>query len=1101
VRKLMMAGNPLSNPFPGLRPFECTETHLFFGREAQKRDVIRRLSRNHFLAVVGDSGTGKSSLVRAGLLPVLQAGLLSSAGSEWRIAILQPGNDPIGNLAKALIQASAPISDADEVEEALVEAGLRRSSLGLLETARSRLGWQKRPQLAQKTSRSNLLVVVDQFEELFTQKGLGGGTPGEEDSVLFVNLLLRVLEQGADRIYILLTMRSTFLGDCWQFHGLPEVLTDHQYLVPRMTRDEQREAITGPVAVAGGQITGPLVNQLLNDAGNSQDQLPILQHALMRTWDHWIKRHNGTGQLDINHYLEIGGMAGALSRHADEAYTELDERGRKIAEAMFKRLTRRRPDNQDVRDPVELRELQEVVGADGRDVELVINAFRGVGRLFLLPAPAVPLEPGSVINISHESLIRNWDRLRKWSDEEAESGEIYSRLAETALLYNAGKEALYRAPALQNALFWRERAKPSLLWARRYHPAFQPAMDFLDRSQRRYLTRRLLLLLVVSAAFLATAILTTYAFRQRRIADERRIQTEVLSYVANVRAAQQAVAGANYDLATELLDNCLPKVGERDRRQFEWYYLSGHGIFTIDAGEPVRAAAFSPDGARVVIGGDGPIGQIWDTSSGLELVTLKGHEYALTCVAFSPDGQMVATASRDKTARLWDPHSGESLSILSGHQGVVTSVAFSPDGTRVATGSYDNTARIWDRASGGEVRVLWGHTESVLSVAFSADGKRLVTGSADRTARVWDLDSGQCLTTLEGHQDGVSSAKFSPKGSQIATGSYDGRVMIWEAASGRRVSALDGHQGLVLSVAFSLDGSRLLSSTDNNTAQLWDVNLSQELGALSGHQDLVASAQFALDGRKVLTASADHTVRIWEAQPSRELITLKASGTALFSAVFSPDATRIATAGADQVARIYDASSREVLASLTGHEADIRSVTFSPNGESVVTASSDGTARVWDPVSGRQIAKLNVNQVSVRCVAFSPNGNRIITGGGDNLANVFEVATGRELLVIRGHSSYVSSAGFSPDGEKVITGSGDHTARVWSMKSGRQLLMLQGHDGPVLAVAFSPDGNNGVLIGVVYTRREESSERRYRRRCEDMGCSLGNILKLIFQTE
>lgn len=481
-----------ANPFPGLRPFESNETHLFFGRDGQSEELLRRLKRTRFLAVVGTSGSGKSSLVRAGLLPALQGGLMASAGSDWRIAILRPGSDPIGNLARALASPSVLGSRAEkdaDIQAVMAETTLRRSSLGLVELvsrARTKLDERGQPIFPEY---ENLLVVVDQFEELFRFKQLIEEETTKEDAAAFVRLLLEAVGQKTEKIYVVLTMRSDFLGDCSQFWELPEMINNGQYLIPRMTRDERREAISGPVAVGQGAISEPLVNQLLNDVGDNPDQLPILQHALMRTWDYWLSHRRNGNPIDIPDYNAIGGMSEALSRHADEAYAELNDRQQAIAEKLFKGLTEKGTDNREIRRPMEVGEICELTGADEAAVIAVVEVFRREGRSFLMPPPTdaltgalVPLNRESLIDISHESLIRNWNRLKTWVDEEARSARIYRRLADTAVLHKEGGAGLWRDPDLGVALTWREQSNPNQVWAKRYHPEFPLAMSFLDES-------------------------------------------------------------------------------------------------------------------------------------------------------------------------------------------------------------------------------------------------------------------------------------------------------------------------------------------------------------------------------------------------------------------------------------------------------------------------------------------------------------------------------------------------------------------------------------------------------------------------------------------
>lgn len=473
----MISSKPVKNPFPGLRPFETDEYRLFFGREGQADELLTRLQRTRFLAVVGTSGSGKSSLIRAGLMPALRGGMMKGAGSGWRIGVMRPGGDPMGNLAVELVRkdvlseagAGLPESEA----EAVIEATLRSGSLGILNVARqARLGEHEK-----------LLLVVDQFEELFRFRAAHEGSSVDVASA-FVKLLLEAAQQRELQIYIVLTMRSDFLGDCAQFQGLPEAINDGQYLIPRMTRDERRFAVTGPVGVTRGKISEPLINRLLNDVGDNPDQLPILQHALMRTWEYWQAHRRDGEPLGLEHYQAIGTMSDALSRHADEAFNELpDEKSRKIAELLFKALSDRGADNRETRRPTRLDTICKITGASLQEVITVIDIFRGGGRSFLMPPAGTELRPDSVIDISHESLIRNWERLKQWVNEEGTSVRIYRRVAETAMLHREGSEGLMQDPALSFALDWRDKSHPNAAWGERYHPEFETAMTYLEQSR------------------------------------------------------------------------------------------------------------------------------------------------------------------------------------------------------------------------------------------------------------------------------------------------------------------------------------------------------------------------------------------------------------------------------------------------------------------------------------------------------------------------------------------------------------------------------------------------------------------------------------------
>jgi tetratricopeptide (TPR) repeat protein len=473
----------ITNPFPGLRPFETDEYRLFFGREGQSDALIERLQRARFLAVVGTSGSGKSSLVRAGLLPALRGGMMAGAGAGWRVAVMRPGHDPIGNLARELagegVLAELGAGLARAEGEAVVEATLRRGSLGLVDAVRqARIG-----------AHEKLLVVVDQFEELFRFRTARMATDTDDDASAFVKLLLEARQSDKPPeermpIYVVLTMRSDFLGDCAQFQGLPEAINDGQYLIPRMTRDERRFAISGPVRVARGKISEPLVNRLLNDVGDNPDQLPILQHALMRTWDYWQRRRSDGEAIGLDHYAAVGTMSDALSLHADEAWGELpDERSRYIAEVLFKALTERGADNREIRRPTSLSVVCRIADASEAEVVAVIEIFRREGRSFLMPPAGVEITSETVIDISHESLIRNWDRLKAWVKDEAEAARIYRRLAEAAAAYRTGEGGLLDEVTLQWVQKWRDKYAPTAAWGMRYHPEFDAAIAYLEESR------------------------------------------------------------------------------------------------------------------------------------------------------------------------------------------------------------------------------------------------------------------------------------------------------------------------------------------------------------------------------------------------------------------------------------------------------------------------------------------------------------------------------------------------------------------------------------------------------------------------------------------
>lgn len=468
------------NPFPGLRSFEENEEYLFFGREKQIDDLLDQLEQTHFLAVIGTSGSGKSSLVKSGLLPSLHSGFIRGVGKGWRIGVFRPGDNPIGNLASCLCSGELVVEENEEESfnlQPIVESVLRRSDQGILNVVDQFLN--RLPE--------NILLVADQFEELFRfSKYERTSSKGTRDAVLFINLLLAAIEDKKRRIYVVFTMRSDFIGNCTEFRGLPEAMSTGQYLIPRMSRNEIQLAITGPVAVAGAEISPQLVSMLLNEVGDNPDQLPILQHALMRTYDYWSEHTNREAPIAIEHYHSIGKMELALSYHADEAYYELTEEQKIICAALFRSLTETGTVVGGVRRPTKLLELCELLAVDKNTLIPIINVFRQHGRSFLMPSLDIELHDESVIDISHESLMRVWVRLIDWFKEEMNSAEIYLKLCKDAASYQEGKGSLLINPELAITLKWREKQRPTAAWGARYNSSYVRAINFLEDSKVKF---------------------------------------------------------------------------------------------------------------------------------------------------------------------------------------------------------------------------------------------------------------------------------------------------------------------------------------------------------------------------------------------------------------------------------------------------------------------------------------------------------------------------------------------------------------------------------------------------------------------------------------
>ncbi len=452
ARKLI-AGD---NPFIGLRPFGVADADVFFGRETQVAMLVERLRDTRFLAVVGASGGGKSSLVLAGLIPALEGGALEGAGSAWRVAVMRPGTAPVEALATVLArtQVLGEQSDDPNVPRARMLGALQRGERGLVDLASTAL-----------RDDENLLIIVDQFEELFRYASTGDPAAQAREAAAFVKLLLTAAAWPDLPVYIAITMRADFTGDCARFRDLPEAISDSMVLVPRLTRDQLQRSIEEPVRCQGERIAPALVERLLDDAGSDADQLPVLEHALMRTWNAWERDHGPGEPLAVRHYELIGTLRGALSKHANDLYAGLEPRLRPIAERLFRALTAREGTDHGIRRPTAFGALCAIIAAQPADVERVFRIYAAPGVSFLTASGPLS-NPNSTLDITHESLTRLWDRLRAWVDDEAESGKTYRKLVDDA----TRKRAHWIDPELAVGQAWlaKNRASINPAWAARY---------------------------------------------------------------------------------------------------------------------------------------------------------------------------------------------------------------------------------------------------------------------------------------------------------------------------------------------------------------------------------------------------------------------------------------------------------------------------------------------------------------------------------------------------------------------------------------------------------------------------------------------------------
>ncbi|MEB3349873.1 MAG: hypothetical protein VKO00_07635 [Cyanobacteriota bacterium] len=870
-----------SNPFPGLRPFRTDEDHLFFGREDQVDSMIDILARHRFLAVVGTSGGGKSSLVNCGLEPALHQGLMASAGSNWRIARFRPENRPIPNLARALADDGVLFSHADTEGLTLlelIESTLRLSTVGLLDIVEQ----------ASCNDGFRLLVVVDQFEELFRYRQLDavaapGATSFSEEASAFVSLLLAVLEAKQQQIHIVITMRSDFLGDCTQQPGLAEAINRSLYLVPRLTREERRAAIANPVLVAGATISPVLVTRLVNDVGDNPDQLSILQHALNRTWAHWAEE-GAAGPLELGHYEAIGTMAEALDRHAEQAYAELadpeaqegDSRLQIVCRHLFQAITDRASDGRGVRRPTKWYVLRAITQASDEELSQVLHVFRHPSRAFLMPPAGSPLEEESVIDISHESLMRVWRRLKHWGEEEAQAAQIYRRLAQTADLYAKGQAETLREPELTICRQWKQELQPTAAWAERYATGLEQALAFLQSSQDEFdaeeaqsaaeqkererqqsdaaeQKRRVRLLLIGLSCALAGVVVTSISW----ILSWSLLQKATLASArANAASASALVDTDPFNAlmhglaALEHLENepgDLLALGQTLEQGIDDNWLIGE----FNAGHEVTSLAALRNGDLISGGADGTV-QRWRSDQTVGAPIATHHQGAVTSLVELPNGDWISGGA-DGTLQRWRHGRPIDAPIKTG-AGTVLSLVLLRNGD-LLSGGFDGVIQRWrnGQKAGGPIATKHGAVFSLLELR-NGDW---ISGGMDGTVQRW-RDGQKLGEPIATGQGPVRSLAELPTGEWIS-GGFDGNLQRWR--DGQKVDdPISTSHGEVRSLV-SLRNGELVSGGRDRRMRHWQPGQASAAPPLTTIQGLTSLVQ--LRNGDLLSGDAKGNLQRW----------------------------------------------------------------------------------------------------------------------------------------------------------------------------------------------------------------------------------------------
>ncbi len=950
--KLVEINPGLDNPFPGLRPFTVEECHLFFGREGQVDDMLVKMAKHRFVAVMGHSGSGKSSLMYCGMLPVLFGGFITQTGPHWHVIATRPGASPIDSLCNSIIEFLLANNRIDESEQtihrAIINSVLRSGPDGLIEISR----------FLQEDKNENIFFLIDQFEEIF--RHFDSGKEGAiDDAQLYVNLILNAVSQTKIPAYVSITMRSDFMGNCSSFTGLTDLINASNYLVPQMTREQKKMVIEGPVAVSDGKISKRLVKKLLSEIGNNQDQLPILQHALMRTWDFWITNREPGEPMDIRHYNAIGRISQALSQHANETFDELTSREKGIAEVLFKSITEKNQENKGMRRPCRLSLVAELAEASEEDVTNVVEHFRKSGRSFLMPAANVPLESNSMIELSHESLMRIWNRLDDWVEDEFESVTMYKRLSEAASMYQIGKTGLWRPPDLQLALNWQKKQKPTRAWAQRYDEAFERAIVFLDTSrityeaelknqemmQKRVLRRTRITAIIFGIAFLVAIGLFVFAYlqmlqaetarlkaieqegialAQTKLAKEALLLAEEKTKLANQKTLELEEAFDSLARSRDQLALSFKEI-EHQRNKAEQAMIIANQqrdtarIETVRANENYQTAIenYNKFNRQYML----TVAQTLSTKSVQEdddaelagLLAMQGYHY-----------------HRRYDGKKYDPYIYRglyySLTKLSGstyNEIKVPGVSKNRMNSLVLS-SKSNTLY----ASGTDGRIFTGDFTKLVStattiqnpypnkvIALSKDENYLVNGSDSAFVQIYNLKSpNQKPTVIKGFKGATNDIEFIPTKSSFIIASGD-----------------VGNKEFLLTEVDQLNGTKKLLTT-----------LPYELKTISISPDGKRLAGGTWTGQVVLVdlSTNSYSILIEEKAPQR-----------ILAVKFSPDGKTLAYGTDDPenkrgLVKLYNFSTKETR-QFTGHRAGVYDVEFSADGRLLASAGSDKRLQMW----------------------------------------------------------------------------------------------------------------------------------------------------------
>jgi WD40 repeat protein len=1075
-------------PYPGLLAFQEEDAALYFGRDDDIRRLIERLDARRaqggrkLIALLGASGSGKSSLLRAGVIPRLKR-----AGNNWIVLpTMRPQVRPVDELARSLAVACAGDADWRSLRAELNGDNLASSLSDIANDLR----------MQASANEAQILLPIDQGEELF-------GAADPEQARRFCQILSLALSSELPLIAVM-ALRSDYLGLLQSAEHLGARF--EEFSLGPMPLDRIAQIIEGPARVAGLGIDEAFVHQAVRDA-KTEDALPLLAFALRELYD----RAADGKHLSLAEYNALG--------DAREDLTPLENAVRKAADNV---LTETRPDEKEltalreafVPAMVRVNEQGEYVRRPARWDELPNKAHSLLERLAKARLLIISQDDDNrMVEVAHEALLRKWPRLRSWLDDAREFLAGKQQLERDLHDWEHAAEEDRRAALLTGLKLNRARA-----WlVERQHQlsseerAFvQTSIENTEAEERRKLRLRrntVMALTVASVVLLSAAVFAAWQWR------DTRLNLAASHLVLGKSAIEQGRITDGVQWYWRAYDGLTNPVQLDDPRRFSARSLISSWAASLGRPLPhegeVRALAFSSDGSLLATGSDDRTARVWDTASGAPRGEIMRHGDGINAVAFSPDDSILATASADNTVILWDAASGKQRGEPLRHGGIVSTLAFSPNGSILATGSTDNNLRLWDVASGnlrGEPLLhdpvdertfyimklafspdgttlataslnsarLWNaesgqplgelmqHEGVIQAVAFSSNGRMLATASADETARLWDATDGRPLSDPMMHNDVVGDVAFSPIGSILATRTWNRRVAIWDAANGQPRNITNMlHPEQVNDMAFSSDGKLLVTAGKDGNARMWRVDNGQPLGEPMLHGNAVSAVAFSPEGSLIASGSKDGRARLWDAVRSEQLskpVERFVPVDGIWSVAFSLDLSLLAIGSGDGKVHVWDFESRQLHGKpITHGENFVTAVAFSADSDILATGGWDKAARLWDVASGQPLGEPMLHDNGLNAVALSPDGSMLATGGLYGKVRIWQAASellrGKSLL----HDGKVNAVIFSPDGSVLATASDDLTARLWDVSSGLSRALR--HEGAVKAVAFSPDGS------------------------------------------